>query len=92
MVDLRTSEQLMLLSSVMAPHTLALIGRVLGALLLYGLIGSLISGLVCAFAGLVWVKAIKAGLEAFYTVESIDMLTMLHRYNSPKLGRRQRSN
>jgi len=63
LVDLRTPAQMMLLSSIIAPHTLALVGRVLGALVLFGLIGSLVSGLVSAFAGLVWVKAIEPGIS-----------------------------
>lgn len=55
-VELRTPEQLELLSHIISAHTLALTGRVLGALLLYGLIGSLGSALISAFGGMVCYK------------------------------------
>ena len=53
---LRTPEQLELLNRFIATHTLALSGRVFGAFLLYGLIGSLISALISAFGGIVYFK------------------------------------
>jgi len=57
LVNLRTPEQLELLSSIISIHSLAFAGRVSGVLL-YGLIGSLMSALVSAVGGMVCFKLI----------------------------------
>jgi hypothetical protein len=44
------------LSEYISPNTIALVGRVIGALLVYGIIGSLISALVSSLGGRVCVK------------------------------------
>lgn len=53
-VNLRSPEQIKLLNSIISTSTLALVGRVLGALLLYGLIASLISALVGTIGGMIY--------------------------------------
>lgn len=52
-----TPEQLVGLAGWgLTPETIALIGRVFGALLIYGVIGSLIAGLVSAIGGMIYPK------------------------------------
>ncbi len=52
-------EQLVVWSSYLTPPTIALAGRVLGALVVYGLIGALISALIGAIGGMLYFKLSK---------------------------------
>ena len=51
-----TPEQLDALSNILSPYTLALIGRVFGALVVYGLIGALLAALLASLGGMIYVK------------------------------------
>jgi hypothetical protein len=54
-----TPEQLVAWSPYLTPAAIALTGRVLGALVVYGLIGSLISALIGAIGGMLYFKLSK---------------------------------
>ncbi len=50
------SETVALWGMMLDHNTLALSGRIFGALLVYGVMGTLISALISAFGGMVWMK------------------------------------
>jgi hypothetical protein len=54
-----TPEQWVAWSPYLTPPAIALAGRVLGALVVYGLIGSLISALIGALGGMLYFKLSK---------------------------------
>jgi len=53
-------EQLPAFLSVLTPGTIAIMGRVFGALLIFGVIGSLISGLFSSIGGMIYPKLVNA--------------------------------